>query len=130
MRPRKTRRLAAIVAASVVLAGTAVGAGCAPEAQADPGLGCETIDWGFLGSQRRTICDGPVKADGNWLRTRIIWTPAHYVPGYCGGYYVLSCRAGYNVGETLQAKEPYWVNNSNVLPDEPGHLPAGTDIIR
>ena len=31
----------------------------APGAQAASGYGCESIRWGFLGSQWRTICDGP-----------------------------------------------------------------------
>ena len=61
------------------LVATAVGAAAAftgiawstdAHADADPSIGCETIRWGFLGSQRRTICDGPRRADGSWTRAR------------------------------------------------------------
>ncbi|AGT14066.1 hypothetical protein PAPYRUS_56 [Mycobacterium phage Papyrus] len=100
-------------------------------AKADPGVGCETIRWGFLGSQRRTICDGPRRPDGSWERLRLIWTPAGYVPRYtyCGSY-TCSSSGGYYREETLQGKETYVVFDHNVLPDEPGWLPPGTDIIR
>ena len=63
-----------------------------------PGMGCETVRWGFLGlTQKRTICDTPRYADGHWDRTRIIWTPAHYVAAssYCGDY-SCSYSEGYN----------------------------------
>lgn len=103
----------------------------APTAQADPGIGCETIRWGFLGSQLRTICDGPRNPDGGWMRLRIVWTPAHYVPFRCtSSAYSASCGGGYHVDDTLQAKETYLVFDHNVLRDEPGWLPPGTDIIR
>lgn len=103
----------------------------APQASADPGVGCETIRWGFLGSQRRTICDGPRRPDGSWTRARAVWTPAGYVPysSYCSRY---SCSGsgGYYREESTQARETYVVFDHNVLPDEPGWLPAGTDILR
>ena len=122
------------------LVATAVGAASAftgiawstdAHADADPSIGCETIRWGFLGSQRRTICDGPRRADGSWTRARVVWTPAGYVPRstYCGTY-SCSSSGGYYREETLQAKETYVVFDSNVLPDEPGWLPPGTDVIR
>lgn len=107
-----------------------------PWAQAAPApdgsnLGCETVDWGFLGSQQRTICDGPRQADGSWMRYRVIWTPAGYVPvsTYCGTY---SCTTsgGYYRPQTMQAKENYIVFDHNVLQGEPGWLPPGTDIVR
>jgi hypothetical protein len=97
------------------------------QANAVPGVGCETIHWGFLGMQRRTICDGPRNPDGSWNRLRIIWTPAHYVPVSCTRY---SCWGGYPVDESLQAKENYPVTDGTVLPDEPGWLPPGTDVLR
>lgn len=117
--------------ASIALGGAiAAGVLATPEANAAPGVGCETIHWGFLGSQRRTVCDGPRQADGGWLRGRMVWTPAHYVPGYCYGRYYVSCSSGYYVEESVQAKEIYTVFDYNVLPDEPGWLPAGTDVLR
>ena len=114
------------------LAALAIGLGIAPVAQAAPaGLGCETIHWGFLGSQLRTVCDGPVQPDGSWMRYRVVWVPAHYVPysTYCGTY-SCSSSGGYSVDQTLVAKENYIVFPTNVLPDEPGWLPPGTDTLR
>jgi hypothetical protein len=100
-------------------------------AQADPGVGCQTEKWGFLWSARRTICDGPRRADGSWTRARVVWTPAGYAPHrtYCSRY---SCTSsgGYYYDESIQARETYVVFDSNVLGDEPGWLPAGTDILR
>ena len=103
----------------------------APVAQAAPDLGCESIRWGFLGSQWRTICDGPRNPDGSWLRARRVWTPAGWVRGssYCGTY-SCSYSAGYYREESTTAFESYIVFDSNVLPDEPGWLPPGTFTIR
>lgn len=98
------------------------------------GLGCETIHWGFLGFQRRTVCDGPINpADGGWTRARVIWTPAGYVSGssYCyrySGY--CTYNPGYYREESVQAQESYYVLPSNVLPDEPGWLPPGMAVLR
>jgi len=123
-----TRALAATVSAGILIG---AGVGYAARSDASTGVGCETIRWGFLGSQLRTICDTPRYPDGHWNRARVVWTPAHYVPFTCsGGMYYSSCGGGYDVGDQLQAKETYPVNDSNVLPDEPGWLPTGTDVIR
>lgn len=114
------------------VAALAIALGIAPTAQASPsGMGCETIHWGFLGSQLRTICDGPRQGDGSWMRYRVVWRPAHYVAAssYCGTY-SCSYSGGYYVDDTVFAKENYVVFDSNVLPDEPGWLPPGTDVLR
>lgn len=103
----------------------------APQASAYVDMGCQTDRWGFLGSQGRTLCDGPRNADGSWLRARVVWTPAHQVPSTCyGGYYVSTCYAGYWVDQTVQSQETYVVTDGTVLPDEPGWLPPGTDVVR
>lgn len=128
MRPRRARQInRALVAAAAALVtlGTAAFVGVA-EAQAEPG-GCQTDLWGFLGSQRRTICDSPDRADGSWSRGRVIWTPAHNVPFSCytsGGSYssYTTCSGGYYVNQTVQAEDYYTVTPDTVLPDEPGHL--------
>jgi hypothetical protein len=126
---RTARRFLAAMAAGAVLAGT--GIAYAADVKADPGIGCQTDRWGFLGSSRRTICDTPRAADGSWTRLRIVWTPAHYVPVSCySSRYYGSCSGGYHVDETLQARETYPVTDGNVLADEPGWLPTGTDVIR
>jgi len=38
---------------------------------------CQAVPWGFLGSQVRAICDGPILPDGSWMRHRVIGVPAH-----------------------------------------------------
>lgn len=99
-------------------------------AEPDPDLGpnCDTVPWGFLGSQRRTVCDGPLRPDGSWERKRSIWTPAHQVPSTtdCYGSSYISCTTygGYFVDMKINDQDTYPVTPDTVLPDEPGHLPA------
>ena len=31
---------------------------------------CQAVPWGFLGSQVRAICDGPILPDGSWMSPR------------------------------------------------------------
>lgn len=124
------KRFAKYVVALALVFGSVYGLGMIYIARAQaipPGMGCETVDWGFLGYQNRTICDGPRRADGSWSRVRVIWTPAGYVRGYCGTY---SCYSGYYRDESIQGREEYVVFDSNVLPDEPPWLPLGTNTIR
>ena len=97
-----------------------------PEVHAAP-AGCEQIPWGFLGTQQRLICDGPVRPDGSWERTRTIGVPAHYrnASSSCyGGSYSSSCTfypAGW-VEQVTVEDTSYIVFPFNVLPNEPGHL--------
>lgn len=122
---RTVRRFFAGMSVGVVLV-TGAGYATVP-AKAAPGVGCETIRWGFLGSQRRTVCDTPRRPDGSWTRAREVWVPAGWVPGYCSRY---SCTSGYyNAGGTV-AYEEYPVTDATVLPDEPGWLPTGSVVIR
>lgn len=126
---KRTARKILVTAAAAIIGGTGL-AIAPPQANADP-IGCETIRWGFLGSQLRTICDGPRRDDGSWLRAREVWTPAGYVPirTSCSQY---SCTTtgGYYRQRSTQAFETYIVFDHNVLPDEPGWLPPGTNVIR
>ncbi len=120
----------ALLTAGVVTAATLL---TPATASADPG--CRTDFWWTWGSTQRTICDTPRAADGTWVRYREFWTPAHNVPlrTYCsGGRYYSSCSTtgGYWQPRTSKGIENYPVNDSNVLPDEPGWLPAGTDVLR
>ncbi|MCC9182597.1 CDGP domain-containing protein [Mycolicibacterium mageritense] len=110
------RRALVAAAAGAVLAGT--GIVYAAQADAEPGIGCQTVLWGFLGSQRRTICDGPIRPDGSWTRERTVWWPERWVPVQCSRY---SCWGGYwqDAGGN---RETYPVTPATVLPDEPGHL--------
>ncbi|MGO9158289.1 CDGP domain-containing protein [Mycobacterium sp.] len=123
---------AAITATGVGLAATSLADDGAPApnfagpARAD--ANCKTEPWGFLGSQRRTLCDGPIAGDGSWSRERTIWVPAHYSMPLCtssgGGSYssYTSCSGGYFVNQRLISNETYPVRPDTVLPDEPGHL--------
>lgn len=122
---RERNALAAMAAFTVLLA-YALGASCAP-AHADPiGPNCDTVLWGFLGSQRRTVCDTPKNAAGEWTRTRTIWTPAHYVPFRCTySSYSSTCWGGYQVDMAINDQDRYPVTDATVLPDEPGCLGIG-----
>jgi hypothetical protein len=122
------RRIAPVLwlLAAAVIIGASIG--LSARANADSGgYGCETIRWGFLATQWRTICDGPRRPDGSWERERRIWYPAGWVRGYCSYY---SCSGGYYREEGTVGYERYVVFDSNVLPDEPGWLPTGSLIIR
>ena len=133
------RRIAAGAVLAAAPAMIALGAAPASHAATDPGMGCETIHWGFLGSDRRQICDGPKQSDGSWQRTRTIFTPAYIKPFKCSHDSFLdntvfannnfSCSGGYQVPQTTETQESYVVTPGTVLPDEPGWLPPGTNNI-
>lgn len=93
---------------------------------ARPDAHCKIEPFGFLGSQRRTLCDGPISSDGSWSRERTIWVPAHRVPETCASssdYHSFSfCSGGYWVDQRLVSNETYPVRPETVLPDEPGHV--------
>ena len=89
---------------------------------------CQAVPWGFLGSQVRAICDGPILTDGSWMRHRVVGVPAHteYPHSSCtSSTYSSNCTyypGGY-VPEVDSDDEWYAVRPETVLPDEPGHLP-------
>jgi hypothetical protein len=125
-------RVRRVAAGAVLVAAPAVIALAAPavsNAGTAPGIGCETVHWGFLGLERRKVCDGPTQADGSWQRTRTIWHPGYFQPLRCDSAVFFTCTGGHYVPENLEAQETYTVTPSTVLPDEPGWLPAGTDNI-
>jgi hypothetical protein len=121
---RKKNRLTSWLAAAAI-AGSMVG-GIYTAVPAHANSGCQTVLWGFLGSQRRTICDGPLRGDGSWMRERAIWTPAHTIPTTtsCSGSSYVTCTSygGGYVDTVITDDESYPVTDSTVLPDEPGHL--------
>jgi hypothetical protein len=111
-----------ISAAAAAVAAAASTVLLAPVAGAAP-AGCESVPWGFLGSQTRTLCDGPMLGDGSWMRARVVWVPAHQVPFTCSyGRYSSSCSGGYFVDDRIVSQERYPVRPETVLPDEPGYL--------
>lgn len=97
----------------------------APEAKALP-PNCQAEPWGFLGSQRRVMCDSEIRPDGSWMRSRTIWTPGHQIPTHtsCYGTYSVSCDTwgGGWVDDAINSDDTYRVTPDTVLPDEPGHL--------
>jgi hypothetical protein len=71
----------------------------------------------------RTICDGPIQADGSWQRGREFYDGRRYIPMRCNwGSYGGSCNGGYWLEEFSEI-DYYTVTAETVLPDEPGHLP-------
>jgi len=122
----------AITATAVGLSATSHGDDGAPAPNtgglARTDANCKTEPWGFLGSQRRTLCDGPISSDGSWSRERTIWVPAHYSTPICTSRSSSSyssytdCYGGYFVNERLVSNETYPVRPDTVLSDEPGHL--------
>lgn len=119
--------------ALLAMAITATAVGFAATSHANPGVpahagaNCKTDPWGFLGSQRRTLCDGPIARDGSWTRERTIWAPAHVTSYSCystpgRSYSSTNCSGGYFVPERLISNETYPVRPETVLRDEPGHL--------
>lgn len=103
----------------------------APGAHADPNppIGCQTDPWGFLGSEYRVICDGPIFPDGSWNRIRVIGWDTRYVPGSCFGSSFVSCTGGYTRQAGTSDKEMYKVTPETRLQDEPDHIPpANTDV--
>lgn len=117
----------AVLAAAI----TATAVGLAATSHADfgspaPTANCKTDPWGFLGSQRRTLCDGPISSDGSWTRERTIWVPPHFTSTFCSSsgsrYSYTNCSGGYYVDQRLVSSETYPVRPDTVLPDEPGHL--------
>jgi hypothetical protein len=140
---RTTRAVggAVLTAAAALLAVAAPAVGHA-DATISTATGCETVHWGFLGGDRRQICDGPQQPDGTWQRTRTIYTPASFQPFRCTSQYLTSsygsdpgdaksvtCTGGYPVPQTARAQESYVVAPTTVLPDEPGWLAPGTNNI-
>lgn len=82
---RRIAGVAVLAAAPALIAFgvPAVGHADTNPVQAGAGVGCETIHWGFLGADRRQICDGPKQADGTWQRTRTVFTPSYFKPFSC-----------------------------------------------
>jgi hypothetical protein len=131
------RRTIAGALLATTITGTAVGLAATSHADfgdpardyahsARPDANCRTEPFGFLGSQRRTLCDGPISKDGSWTRERTIWAPAHRRMSTC--YSTSSthdfglCSGGYWVDQQLISNETYPVRPDTVLPDEPGHV--------
>lgn len=133
MKTLRTVALSALIAASIVAALFCVGQ--LAQAKADPPPpNCAQQYWlygGLFGrGTTRTICDGPVQADGSWERRRNFYDDERYVPMTCSwGRYGGSCNGGYWLKEFDTGVETYIVTPETVLPDEPGHLgPAGGPV--
>jgi hypothetical protein len=106
------------------------------------GPGCQTDPFGPMGSQRRTLCDGPVLPDGSWSRERTIWAPAWYQPGNClGGSSPSSsrnCSPGTRSLSKFSATKPTQCNPTRYCPTSQdiwanpvvrGHHAAGRRVV-
>jgi len=119
--------LRALLVAGALGVATVAVAGAAPANAVPIPANCQQQPWGFLGTQTRQICDGPILPNGSWMRTRVIGVPAHYAnpSSSCySGSYSSHCTyypGGY-VSEYDSDNETYSVTADTVLPDEPGHL--------
>jgi hypothetical protein len=112
------------LAVAVAMAAFA-GIAWAPSANADVQPGCQNDRWGFLGTQTRSICDGPKQPDGSWVRFRMVWIPAHQVPiSTSCGTYSCSTSGGYWQDTQVFEKVKYPVTLDTVVPGEPDWLPA------
>lgn len=103
----------------------------APPANAEPlPPGCQSQFWMYGGlfgrGATRFICDGPIQADGSWMRTRLFYDPAYIAPArstcssstWSSNCYHYPARQV----EELVVKDVYPVTLTTVLPDEPGHI--------
>lgn len=121
-----------LVTAALIAGAAVTGAvvGAAPASALPPG--CEEIPWGIFQNQQRAICDGPIREDGSWLRTRVIGYPAGVVNAsstcygmyYGYGFEQSSCTMtpARWVAARILENTSYVVFPYNVLPNEPGHL--------
>ncbi|QFG11493.1 hypothetical protein I5G87_gp69 [Mycobacterium phage Ekdilam] len=118
------------ILATLGAAVAASGIALAPVSHADAyDPGCKVDRWGFLGSSRRLICDGPIQPDGSWMRSREFYIPAHRKPlrTTCSGSYSVTCTTtgGYFQEEVSDGIEVYRVTPETLLGDEPPHLVEG-----
>lgn len=101
-----------------------------PTAHADYNPGCTSQFWMVgLRATTRTICDGPIQADGTWMRTRTFYAPAHTAAGWSscyGGLYYSNCfyTPPRQVPEFTETAT-YPVTATTVLADEPNHIGEG-----
>ena len=115
----------------------------AATARADYEAGCVSQPWRLgLRATTRTLCDGPIQADGSWTRARQFYVPAYMVGGssscynYGSGYGIGSSGGIYGGTTNCSYSEPhevaefkkievYWVTPATILPNEPGHIAQG-----
>jgi hypothetical protein len=114
---------------AVMTAATALALTLAPTAGADAGCFTDKVRRGIFGLQllTRTMCDGPILADGSWMRHRVIGIPEHYQNAHSScssSTYSSNCtyyEAGW-VAEQVFEDDFYSVRPETVLPDEPGYI--------
>lgn len=93
--------------------------------------GCVQQPWWYGSAGRmttRTICDGPIQADGSWRRGREFYAPDYVAPGYSSCYAYGCTFYPPRYVPVFDAVESYIVTPATVLPDEPGHV--GADVVR
>jgi len=121
---------AALASVSIGAALAVTSAVSAPIAAADIPSNCVQQFWMVgLRSATRTICDGPIRADGSWLRERSFFAPASIAPGYstCYGYGFCTFYPAREIAE-YKVSDQYPVTGVTVLPDEPPHIDAAGTV--
>lgn len=110
--------LTALVASAVALA-------AAPSAQAeyDPGCISENSIYGIRPALR-TICDGPIEADGSWKRSRTFSARADYNVWYTPTFGF----EGAPIPELQVGPDVYQVWPDAIPFGEPGHIAEGVVI--
>lgn len=104
----------------------------AAPAHADPPPpGCERVPILGLNPYVRTICDGPIRPDGSWMRARDMYHRS-YVASSCDGSYLygigVNCPLGtsHDVWPEWRNSDAYVVTPDTIPPGEPGHLDGGS----
>jgi hypothetical protein len=104
----------------------------AAPANAEYDEGCEAINWGFLGRDTRSICDGPRRPDGSWDRSRFFFSGGYTMPARttCSGTYSVTCYSYEKTYVELKeiGREYYVVTDATIPPGEPGWLPQGAQV--
>lgn len=122
--PTVRKALALVAIGGLIVAAFIIGqALTAPRAGAAPlPANCQQQPWWRGEAFRlttRTLCDGPIQADGSWTRARNFYANSYYVPWRCDRY---GCTGDYWVPVFDTGVETYRVTPDTVLPDEPGHI--------
>ena len=123
--PRINKTIQRVSMLSILISTAAIGGAAIARADELPS-NCVQQYWlygGLFGrGTTRTICDGPVQADGSWTRIREFYDGRRYIPMRCSfGTYSGSCYGGYWLDE-FDKIDKYVVTPDTILPDEPGHI--------
>jgi hypothetical protein len=108
---------------TAAIAAALIGAAPPPIASALPATCVEQFWLVGLRAATRFICDGPIEANGGWMRARAFYAPAYVAAGYssCYGYGYCTFTPPRYLPK-MDVRTAYWVTPETVLADEPGHV--------